>query len=39
MIEVNNESGAEVDELALVQLAEFALARLRIIRRPSCRSC
>ena len=30
MIEVNNESGAEVDELALVQLAEFALARLRI---------
>lgn len=30
MIEVNNESGAEVDELVLVQLAEFALNRLRI---------
>lgn len=30
MIEVNNESGVEVDELGLVQLAEFALRQLRI---------
>lgn len=30
MIDVNNESGAEVDELALLQLAEFALDQLRI---------
>lgn len=30
MIDVNNESGVEVDELALLQLAEFALSQLRI---------
>lgn len=30
MIDVNNESGTDVDELALLQLAEFALAELRI---------
>ena len=30
MIDVNNESGTEVDELGLLQLAEFALAELRI---------
>lgn len=30
MIDVNNESGTEVDELGLLQLAEFALAQLRI---------
>lgn len=30
MIDVNNESGAEVNELGLVQLAEFALEQLRI---------
>lgn len=30
MIEVNNESGVEVDELGLVQLAEFALGQLRL---------
>lgn len=30
MIEINNESGEEVDELALLQLAEFALHKLRI---------
>lgn len=30
MIDVNNESGVEVDELALLQLAEFALDQLRI---------
>ncbi|MDI9629788.1 MAG: rRNA maturation RNase YbeY [Acidobacteriota bacterium] len=30
MIDVNNESGVEVDELGLLQLAEFALGELRI---------
>lgn len=30
MIDVNNESGTQVDELRLMQLAEFALAALRI---------
>lgn len=30
MIDINNESGAEVDELGLVQLAGFVLAELRI---------
>lgn len=30
MIDINNESGAQVDELALVQLARFALDQLRI---------
>lgn len=30
MIEVNNESGVEVDELGVLQLAEFALKQLRI---------
>ena len=30
MIDVNNESGTEVDEPGLLQLAEFALAELRI---------
>ncbi len=30
MIDINNESGVEVDELALIQLAEFALGALRI---------
>lgn len=30
MIDVNNESGEQVDELRLMQLAEFALAELRI---------
>lgn len=30
MIDINNESGAEVDELALVQLARYALDELRI---------
>lgn len=30
MIDINNESGAEVDELGLVQLAAFVLAELRI---------
>lgn len=30
MIDINNESGVEVDELGLVQLAGFALSALRI---------
>ncbi|MGI5950966.1 MAG: rRNA maturation RNase YbeY [Brooklawnia sp.] len=30
MIDINNESDAEVDELALLQLAEFTLGTLRI---------
>lgn len=30
MIDINNESDAEVDELALLQLAEFTLGALRI---------
>lgn len=30
MIDINNESGVEVDELALLQLAEYALEQLRI---------
>ena len=30
MIEINNESGVEVDELGVLQLAEFALKSLRI---------
>ena len=30
MIDINNESGVEVDELRLVQLAAFALDQLRI---------
>lgn len=30
MIDINNESGAEADELGLVELARFALDRLRI---------
>ena len=30
MIDINNESGVEIDELALIQLAEFALGALRI---------
>lgn len=30
MIDINNESGVEVDELALLQLAEFALGESRI---------
>lgn len=30
MIDINNESGAEVDELGLIQLAGFVLAELRI---------
>lgn len=30
MIDINNESGVEVDELRLVQLAAFALERLRV---------
>ncbi|HEX2857984.1 MAG TPA: rRNA maturation RNase YbeY [Propionibacteriaceae bacterium] len=30
MIDLNNESGVEVDDLALVQLARFALTALRI---------
>ena len=30
MIDINNESGVEVDELSLIQLAEFALGALRI---------
>ena len=30
MIDINNESGVEVDELRLVQLAAFALEQLRI---------
>lgn len=30
MIDINNESGVEVDELSLVALARFALDRLRI---------
>ena len=32
MIDINNESGMEVDELGLVALARFALAKLRIHR-------
>ena len=30
MIDLNNESGVEVDELGLIQLAEYALSGLRI---------
>ncbi|MDO4784219.1 MAG: rRNA maturation RNase YbeY [Propionibacteriaceae bacterium] len=30
MIDINNESGVEVDELGLVELARFAMAELRI---------
>ena len=30
MIDINNESGIEVDELGLVALARFALGKLRI---------
>ena len=30
MIDISNESGVEVDELGLLQLAEFALSQLRI---------
>lgn len=30
MIDINNESGVEADELGLVELAQFALAELRI---------
>ena len=30
MIDINNESGVQADELGLVALARFALSRLRI---------
>ena len=30
MIDINNESGVDADELGLIELAHFALERLRI---------
>lgn len=36
-IDVNNESGTEVDEQAILGAARYALTRMRIHPSPSCR--